>query len=145
MDKEELHDLMRFVKKQFLTFRNGIVSDTLRRAGMTCYDVIFGLNLPQLSAIAAELPCSVELAEALWADRKVRESRLLATYIFPKEDVDKAKACELMSDVQTREEADILCFRLLRHLPIAPELAEMPPVDSPHGEYLRKALQRSIY
>lgn len=144
MNKEELHDLTRFIKKQFMTYRNGIVADTLRRAGMTCYDVIFGLNLPQLSAIAAELPCSAELAEAMWGDRKVRESRLLATYLFPKDEVDKAKACELMRDVQTREEADILCFRLLRHLPVAPELAGMPPVDSPHGEYLRKALLRSI-
>ena len=39
------------IKKEFFTFRNGFLADTLRKAGMP-YAVIFGLNVPQLGDIA---------------------------------------------------------------------------------------------
>lgn len=107
-----------------MAYRNGIVADTLRGAGMDCYNIIFGLNVPQLAHIAGTIVPSLEIAEALWADVKVRESRLLATYLFPKEKVDKALAVRLMDEVQTQEEADMLAFRLLRYLPFLPELKE---------------------
>ncbi|MCM1004708.1 MAG: hypothetical protein NC402_00235 [Prevotella sp.] len=105
-----------------MAYRNGIVADTLRAAGMDCYNVIFGLNVPQLAHIAGTLVPGMTLADALWADRKVRESRLLAAYLFPPEEVSEQKALELMADVQTQEEADMLAFRLLRQLPYHPAL-----------------------
>ena len=79
---------MQEIKKLFMAYRNGIVADTLRSAGMNCYSVIFGLNLPQLSAIARQITethdrdAFVSLADALWADKAVRESRLLALHLY---------------------------------------------------------------
>ncbi|MBP3299658.1 MAG: DNA alkylation repair protein [Muribaculaceae bacterium] len=144
MGNSDIKETIKGIKQQFMAYRNGIVADTLRRAGMDCYSVIFGLNLPQLSAIAASVTASAGLASALWADRKVRESRLLAAYLFPPRSVDRELARSLMEDVQTREEADILCFRLLRHLDFAPELQALPPLSSPHDAYLRQALRRFL-
>lgn len=117
-----MQDTIREIKKQFMAYRNGIVADTLRSAGMDCYRVIFGLNVPQLAHIAGTQTPSMALAMALWADTGVRESRLLATYLFPPDQVDMQLALRLMDEVQTQEEADMLAFRLLRHLPDLPGL-----------------------
>lgn len=107
-----------------MAYRNGIVADTLRAAGMSCYHIIFGLNVPQLAHIAGTLNADKELANALWADKTVRESRLLATYLFPPEQVSESEALTLMEQAQTQEEADMLTFRLLRRLPFMPALKE---------------------
>lgn len=117
-----MEETIRQIKHLFMTYRNGIIADQLRNAGMSCYNIIFGLNLPQLSEIARSLNQSIELAERLWQDKHVRESRLLATYLFPAEEMNLDKASALIEDLQTREEADMLCFRLLKHLPHAERL-----------------------
>lgn len=134
-----METVIKGIKQQFMAYRNGIVADTLRAAGMECYHVIFGLNLPQLSRIAGTLTPSLELAKTLWADANVRESRLLATYLFPKQEVDRHLAEELMQSVQTREEADILVFRLLRFLPFFAELKEN---DNYTGSMIAASLAR---
>lgn len=130
-----------------MAFRNGIVADTLRKAGMN-YEIIFGLQIPQLSQIAKQVD-NPELAEELWQDKKVRESRLLACYIFAPETVDEEMALRLSSDVQTREEADILCFRLLRRLPYAESLAgkiesEASAAGNALQAYCAEALKRNL-
>ncbi len=53
----------------------------------------------------------------------MRESRLLACYLFPR-DTDAARAEQLMLGVQTPEEGDMLCFRLLKHRPEARQLVD---------------------
>lgn len=112
------------IKHLFMTYRNGAVADVLRQAGMTCYRVIFGLNVPQIANIANQCEKSLKLAECLWEDNSVRESRILATYLFPKDAIDKEYAFKLIEQLQTTEEADMLCFRLLKHLDFASQLVE---------------------
>lgn len=97
-----------------MAYRNGIVADVLRRAGMNCYDVIFGVNLPDLAKIADTLPHTRELAKALWADHKVRESRLLASYLFPYSEMSDEEMQTLLSQAQTPEEANLLRLRQQR-------------------------------
>lgn len=111
------------IKKSFFALRNGILADTLRKAGMS-YKVIFGLQIPQIAEIARGLEPSEELATELWKDREVRESRLLACYLFRTDETDMAKALELATDVRTPEEADMLAFRLFKRLPFAGELLD---------------------
>lgn len=113
--------MLQQIKKDFYALRNGIVADTLRKAGMH-YKVIFGLQIPQIAEIARSQSPSMELADELWADRNVRESRLLATYLFPLESVNMEKAMALAMDVQTQEEADMLAFRIFKRLSFADEL-----------------------
>ena len=134
------------IKKEFFAYRNGIVADTLRKAGMP-YKVIFGLQVPQLAEIARQIKSDNESAEAqanlayqLWADSTVRESRLLATYLFPVEQTDMELAEGLCAECQTQEEADMLAFRLLKRLPFATELLEKLP---PEG-YAARALKNHL-
>lgn len=117
------------IKHQFMALRNGIVADTLRKAGFP-YHVVFGLQLPQLGQIAASVreDASDEalsaLADTLWQDREVRESRLLATWLFNPATLTRGEALAMAADTRTAEEADILVFRLLRHTPYAAELPD---------------------
>ena len=76
-----LQENIKEIKHNFMAFRNGIVSDTLRKAGMP-YNIIFGLQLPQIAEIARSNEKNLELADALWQDSGVRESRLLACYLY---------------------------------------------------------------
>lgn len=95
-----------------MAYRNGVVADTLRRAGMP-YSIIFGLNVPQLAAIARPLMPNHELARELWTEKAVRESRLLACYLFDPKKVKNDEALALAAQTQTREEADMLTMHLL--------------------------------
>lgn len=127
-----------------MTYRNGIISDTLRKAGMP-YSIIFGLQLPQLAAIAREYEPSLELAAELWNDENVRESRLLACYLFPVESITEENAITLAESLLTKEEADILCFRLLRRLPFAETLSlKLTASEKPLVSYCGEALRRNL-
>ncbi len=97
------------------------MADTLRRYG-TPHKMIFGLDIPRLAEIARGLTPSMELADRLWNDSDVRESRLLATYLFPIDEITEEKAIRLASECRTQEEADMLAFRLLKRLPCAATL-----------------------
>lgn len=133
------------IKQKFLALRNGVIADTLRKAGMP-YKVIFGLNVPQLAEIARGVTVDREvLAEQLWGDRDVRESRLLACWLFDPAPMPELRARSLMENVQTREEADILAFRLLRRLPYAARLAEEMAADPRKlTAYAAEALARNL-
>lgn len=132
------------IKKEFFALRNGIIADTLRKAGMH-YKVIFGLQIPQIAGIASKFTPSVELAMELWEDRNVRESRLLASYLFPLESVDMRMALELASDVRTQEEADMLAFRIFRRLDFAKSLLnEMEKEDNGIPKYAVNSLKRHL-
>lgn len=135
--------MIKEIKKEFFAFRNGIVADALRKAGMP-YKVIFGLQVPQLAQIARSYEPSMELANQLWDDKDVRESRLLATYLFPIDNISEEKAIELMRSTQTPEESDMLAFRLLKHLPYAPELLDVAQSDPSIPFYTVSSLRRHL-
>ena len=103
--------------------RNGIIADTLRSAGSP-FQIIFGLNLPQLVEIANTNGPSKELAQKLWANTTTRESMLLAPMLMPIDDFCIEEARQWAAEAQVEEVADILCHRLLRHMPYAWQLAE---------------------
>lgn len=111
------------VKRRFFALRNGVTADVYRRAGAP-HKIIFGLDLVQLRELSLLIGEDAALAEALWANDSTRESRLLASMLYPAEAMDKAKALEWARGVMCLEEADVLCHRLLRRLPFADELID---------------------
>lgn len=150
MGTTDYQHLIKEIKHLFMTYRNGIVSDTLRKAGIK-YNVIFGLQLPQLSEIANKIKTRLNpeqtetLAEKLWGEKSVRESRLLACWLFNSSNMSEKTALSLAEDVQTREEADILCFRLLHKLPYAENLASKLKDNNSHlVAYCGEALARNL-
>ena len=111
------------IKHLFFAYRNGVVADVLRRSGMP-YKMIFGVDVPSITEIARRIGYDNELAEKLWSETDVRESRILATYLFDPACVSIDKARRLVSEVRTREEADMLVFRLIRKLDYANSLID---------------------
>lgn len=111
------------IKHRMYALRNGAIADAMRRMGAP-YRIIFGVNLPQLVAIAAETPQSAQLADELWHNDSTRESMLLAPMVYPPEKFDIEKAQEWIADIPTPEVADILCLKLLKKMPWACSLAE---------------------
>lgn len=116
------YNRMQLIKRRFYAMRNGIIADTLRKAGLG-YKIIFGLNLPQITEIASGLTADADLAEELWADRRTRESMLLAPMLYPVSSMDISTAKRWMHEAPTTEVADVLCLKLLRHLPEALDIA----------------------
>ncbi len=110
------------VKRRFFAMRNGIIADTLRRAGSP-YRIIFGLNLPQIKEIAEMTGKDAGLAQLLWNNVSTRESMLMAPMIYPEEAMTQDVAQQWIDTAVCCEAVDILCHRLLRHLPFAWDLA----------------------
>lgn len=114
---------MQRAKRCMFSMRNGVVADALRKGGSP-FRIIFGVNLPQLIEISGQLPHSAKLASDLWHNTTTRESMLLAPMLMPNECMTYDLAGEWAREVPAPEVADILCHKLLRHLPFARELAE---------------------
>lgn len=114
---------MQEIKRQFFAMRNGVVADALRKAGSP-FRFIFGVNLPQLRDIAAQVGQSEDLAESLWANTTTRESMLIAPMIQPSESFTIEDARRWIASIPTAEVADVLCLKLLRSEPYALELID---------------------
>lgn len=119
VDKE----IIKRIKSDFFALRNGEIADRLRKAGSP-YKIIFGLQIPQLEQIAAKLEPSAELAAALWDNTSTRESRLLATMVYPKSDFNLDMAKKWSDESDTVELIDMLCFRLVRYVDGAMSLVD---------------------
>lgn len=117
--------------------RNGMMGDQLRRAGVP-YRIIFGLNLPQVSAIARESPHDADLAMALWQNSGTRESLMIAPMLYPHDEATSVLARTWIETAPTVEAIDILCLRLIKGQPWAEELALnllKPEIDIPLVRY----------
>ena len=113
---------MQTIKRNLFAMRNGIVADSLRKAGSP-FPIIFGVNLPQLDEIAAKTGKNLALARSLYEDSRCRESMLIAPMLFPPEEMTTDIALEWLAKSKSTEVTDILCHKLLRKLPFAAEIA----------------------
>lgn len=112
------------IKQSFFMYRNGILADTLRKAGDT-HGIIFGLNLPQIVDIAKSIGKDKSLAEELWENKTCRESRLLAPMIYPVDELTEDVSKSWIENIENEEVSDILCNKLLRHTKFAAKLCRL--------------------
>lgn len=115
---------MQLVKRRFFAMRNGVVADSLRRAGSP-YPIIFGVNLPQIREIASQFEPSADLARRLWADGRTRESALLAPWLIPGRQLSESGAAGWLRSASSAEAVDVLCMACLRGADYAFRLAAM--------------------
>lgn len=101
---------------------NGIVAQSMREKGMA-YKINFGLTLPLLKSIAESLPKEKDLAVALWNDKAVRESMLLAPMVCPPEEITAEEADRWIEDASYCEVADFCCKYLFCRMHDAARLA----------------------
>ncbi len=111
------------IKKEFFAYRNGIIAEQLRAAGDP-HTMIMGCQLADVITITSRYEKNAELAQALWNNVNHRECRMAATMLYPIDDFKMEIALAWCKSVESVEIADVLCHRLLRHLPYAKELWE---------------------
>lgn len=109
------------IKRLYRLYMNGIVSQSMRNKGAG-YRVNFGLTLPLLRRIAGQVTPSVKIAEALWQDRGVRESLLLAPMLCPVAEFGMEDAKRWGDEIPNVEVADFCCKYLFSQLPFAAQL-----------------------
>lgn len=97
--------------------QNVVVSNLLREHGYQ-YKVAFGCSLPDVKQVARMLgegvvegvEPGVELAEALWADEAIRESKLCAPMLYPRGEMTVETAERWSRTIPTHEVADVVCM-----------------------------------
>ena len=109
------------IRKEFFAYRNGIIAEQLQAAGDP-HTMIMGCQLADIIAITSRYEKNTALAQELWDDEKHRECRMAATMLYPAEEFKMETAIAWCLSVESVEIADVLCHRLLRHLPYAIEL-----------------------
>jgi hypothetical protein len=118
---EILHEQLRAIKQSLRTVMNGPVSQSMRDKGLT-YKVNFGVELPRLREMAAEMPHTYELAAALWKE-DIRECRLLAGMLMPPSAFDEELADVWVEQMRFNEEAECTVMHLFVALPTASSIA----------------------
>ena len=121
MNDINLEKIHKEIWADFYRYRNGAVVESLKRLNHP-YKNIFGLLIPQLNDLSKKYPKDLQLSLNLWKMTDCRESRLLALYLLPAESTDKKFIIDMFQDIKTREEADILAFKVLRNHPYATEI-----------------------
>lgn len=115
-------NIMQQIKRRFFAMRNGLVADTLRRAGSP-FKIIFGLNIPQITEIANEFGKDSILAHRLWQNKTTRESMLIAPMMMTTDNITMDDGLRMVLESPSSEIIDSLCHKLLRHLPFSLDLA----------------------
>lgn len=97
--------------------QNVVTSNLLREHGYR-YKVAFGCSLPDIRSIAVRLSegaiegleTGQALAEALWADDAIRESKLCAPMLYPRGTMSIETAERWSLTIPTPEVADVACM-----------------------------------
>ncbi|MBR6285199.1 MAG: DNA alkylation repair protein [Muribaculaceae bacterium] len=130
-----ISDTLQTLRQAFFAYRNGVVAEALRRGGDP-HEFVMGCQLADLMAITSAVAHDAALAQALWDDRRHRECRLAAAMVYPADAMTADTALRWATDVQCTEEADVLCHRLLRHVPCAAMLwRELVTSEQPLQQY----------
>ena len=116
-------EIIKSIKNDFRLGMNGIISTSMRNKGMD-YKIIFGLSLPQLRSLSEKYSPNPEVATRLW-NENIRESKLLATMIFPASEMDIEFAKKWIDEIKYSEVADIASMFLFSKLPYAEQLCLM--------------------
>lgn len=111
----------RLIRQQFRRAQDGVVSASMREKGLD-YGINFGLTLQHIKRLATLVQENEYLARYFWG-RNVRELKLIATLLYPKEKFGQAEAeawAETAVNVELEEQ---LVFNLLQFVPEAVSIA----------------------
>ena len=114
---ESQKENLRLIKKGFRQSMNADLSNSMRAHGFD-YNLIFGVPAPRIKLIASEFEKDMILALYLW-NENIRESKVIATYLFPINEVNKETAEKLINEVKYTEIADYISRNVLINLPFS--------------------------
>lgn len=111
----------RQIKTCFRQSMNADLSNSMRSHGLN-YKIIFGVPAPRIRLIAQQFEPNATDAEELWQEN-VRESKILATYLFPVSQMTPELAQQWVEQIPYTEIADQVCMNLFSQLSFAKQLA----------------------
>ena len=112
----EVKSPINHIKQRFFAMRNGIVADSLKKAGSP-YSVIFGLTLPQIIDISRDADKNYSLALSLVEDERCRESQLMSSLVVDHTDFcDTSMIIDWLRKLKSQEAIDLFCLKVLRHI-----------------------------
>lgn len=114
-----MKEKIKAIKHQFRLRMNGPVAASMREKGIN-YKVNFGLTYPQIREIASRLRPDEQLAGELWKE-DIRESKILATLLFPPEQMTRREADRWLTEIPYPEIADYAVMNLFSRLSFAPD------------------------
>ncbi len=114
-------DIVKEIKRSFRLLMNGVTAQSMRDKGMD-YHINWGASLPHLREMAAEYKPDYQLALELWKEN-VRECKILATMLMPKEEFPIDLAILWTEQTTTQEIAEIAVMNLYQYMPYAEDLA----------------------
>lgn len=110
------------IRRDIIASMNGVISDSMQEKGMN-YRLNYGVDIPQLRKIARKYEPDPSLAEQLWVD-DVRESKILATLLYPSTVFSKQMAEKWVQEIPTQEIREQVCRNLFQNLSFADELVQ---------------------
>lgn len=143
---KELDLEIKKIEQDFFRYRNGMLADQLRKFYKPG-KLIYGLNVPQFNELAKNYTPDLNLGIKLWENNKSREARLFSFYLIPPTSLSLETAKEMILNVESFEEADLLTFKLLRHFPHSRKLLEEVteiPSSSPIIDYCINMLKKNL-
>lgn len=124
MEKEKL----RQIKNCFRQAMNADLSASMREHGLD-YRINFGVPSPRIKLIASQFEPNAADAQYLW-EEDVRESKMLATYLYPAAEMTRETAEAWAHAIRYPEIADQAAMNLFVRLPFAADLA-LEWIESP--------------
>lgn len=121
MDKQEIDDKIKELKRSFRLVMNGPASQSMREKGLD-YHLNWGVPFIQLKQMAKEYEKDYHFAIALWKE-DIRECKILATLLMPPDKMPIDVAEIWMDQTHTQEMAEMQAFNLYQYVSYAPELA----------------------
>ncbi len=116
-----LEKQLAYIKKNIYLHKNGIVSESMEAKGIR-YGLNYGVSIPDLKQLADTLPHDALLAQRLW-DENIRETKLLATLLYPGEMVNEEMATTWLNDIHNIELAEQTARNLFSKSPDAASIA----------------------
>ncbi len=115
-----LQDEIREIRKKLRLAMNGVTSTCMRERGVV-YKLNFGVAYPEIKQIALGLEPSKDLARALWSE-DVREFKILATFLFPIDEMSIEEAKRWVYEIPYLEIAEYSSRNLFVRLPYVNQL-----------------------
>ncbi len=113
---------LREIKSSFRRAMNADLSNSMRAHGVI-YKLNFGVPAPRMRLISESFDKNVDDATYLW-NEDVRESKILATYLFPKESMTLELAQQWAGQIKYTEIADQITMNLFSQLSYADVLVD---------------------
>lgn len=117
----DYHETARNIRRKFRTLMSGPTSESMRDKGLD-YHVNWGISLPHLQELSKEFTQDIHVAMELWKDN-VRESKIMALMLMPKEDFTSDIALLWSESLLTQEIAEMASMILYQYTDFASQMS----------------------